>query len=120
MKPTQSGLRPIARLITLAIALAFSATGLFTTAAAGYAQSFSEGDVISFGRYEQDNNESNGTESIAWRVMVIEDDRVLLISEGNLDCRAFNPEEKLNGLPADGIADPVMQALFYYDFAIPN
>ncbi|MBN1778057.1 MAG: peptidoglycan-binding protein, partial [Clostridiales bacterium] len=28
--------------------------------------------------------------------------------------------EKRNGLPADGIADPVMQALLYSDFAIPN
>jgi len=32
-------------------------------------------------------------EAITWRVLVIEDGRALLISESNLDCKAFNPEE---------------------------
>lgn len=33
---------------------------------------------------------------------------------------AIKAFEEANGLPADGIADPVMQALFYSDFAVPN
>ena len=50
----------------------------------------SVGDVVPFGLYEQDGNTGNGKEVITWRVLAVEGDRVLLISEYGLDCREFN------------------------------
>ena len=48
------------------------------------------GDTVSFGHYEQDNNLSNGKESIAWRVLMKEEGKALLISEMGLDCRPYH------------------------------
>ena len=43
-----------------------------------------------FGRYEQDDDPENGTETIKWRVLAVEEDRVLLFSEYALDMQDFN------------------------------
>ena len=43
------------------------------------------GDLITFGRYEQDGNIDNGPEEIKWRVLAVEDGKVLVISEYILD-----------------------------------
>lgn len=40
-----------------------------------------EGDHIRFGSYEQDLNEDNKKEEIEWRVLSVDDDQVLLISD---------------------------------------
>jgi len=48
------------------------------------------GDTISFGSYEQDNNILNGKESIAWRVLAVQNGKALLISEKNLDCLRYD------------------------------
>lgn len=48
------------------------------------------GDIVEFGLYEQDNNLNNGEEPIKWRVLEIEDNKALLISEYAIDCKAFN------------------------------
>ena len=48
------------------------------------------GDYIEFGAYEQDNNTSNGEEPIEWRVLEVEGNRALLISEKALDCVEYN------------------------------
>lgn len=51
------------------------------------------GDTIKFGKYEQDNNLSNGKEDIEWDVLAKEDNRVLLISKYALDCKQqYNTE----------------------------
>lgn len=50
------------------------------------------GDIITFGKYEQDADTGNGKEEIEWRVLDIEEDRVLLISEYALDCKQYNTE----------------------------
>ena len=50
------------------------------------------GDTIKFGKYEQDNNLSNGKEDIEWNVLAKEDNRVLLISKYALDCKQYNTE----------------------------
>ena len=50
------------------------------------------GDTIKFGKYEQDNNTSNGKEDIEWNVLAKEGDRVLLISKYALDCKQYNTE----------------------------
>lgn len=52
-------------------------------------------DEVTFGRYEQDKNENDGTEPIEWIVKEIKGDKVLLVSKYVLDCREYN-EEKIN------------------------
>lgn len=49
------------------------------------------GDRITFGRYEQDNDPSNGEEPIEWRVLDREGGRLLVISEYALDRQNYNP-----------------------------
>ena len=48
------------------------------------------GSTVYYGAYEQDNDATNGKERIAWRVLAMEDDKVLLLSEKNLDCIPYN------------------------------
>ena len=48
------------------------------------------GDIINYGSYEQDNNISNGEEDIEWRVLIKENNRVLVISDKALDCQPYN------------------------------
>lgn len=48
------------------------------------------GDVIEFGRYEQDNNPENGAEPIEWFVMAEQNDRLLLWSVYALDHHAYH------------------------------
>lgn len=51
------------------------------------------GDYISFGKYEQDGNAENGREDIAWKVLKVESDRILVVSKYALDCVPYNTEE---------------------------
>ena len=48
------------------------------------------GDYIFFGSYEQDNNFSNGKETIEWLVLEVNDGKALLVSRYALDCRPYN------------------------------
>ena len=57
-----------------------------------YLESAAVGDTILFGTYEQDNNTSNGKESIEWLVLAKEDNRVLIISQHALDSQPYNTE----------------------------
>ena len=50
------------------------------------------GDTIKFGKYEQDNNLSNGKEDIEWSVLAKEGNRVLLISKYALDRKSYNAD----------------------------
>ncbi|MBO4776453.1 MAG: hypothetical protein J5515_07545, partial [Lachnospiraceae bacterium] len=50
------------------------------------------GDIIKFGKYEQDGNTSNGKEDIEWLVLSNEDGRVLVISKYALDAKVYNTE----------------------------
>ena len=51
-----------------------------------------EGSVIRFGRYEQDDVFSNGKEAIEWIVLDVQDDWALLISKYCLDAQPYNQE----------------------------
>ena len=51
---------------------------------------YSAGDLIQFGHYEQDNDESNGKEPITWRVLEVKSDRLLVMSEMIIDAILFN------------------------------
>ena len=48
------------------------------------------GQIVKFGAYEQDNNVNNGKEEIEWRVLAVEKQSALLISEYALDCVPYN------------------------------
>lgn len=48
------------------------------------------GQIVEFGCYEQDGDESNGAEPIEWEVLSIEDGRALLISKYVLDAVPFS------------------------------
>lgn len=52
------------------------------------------GDSVYFGTYEQDNDSTNGKEKISWRVLAMEQDKVLLLAEKNLDCLPYHLEDK--------------------------
>lgn len=49
-----------------------------------------EGDYVFFGAYEQDNNSSNGKESIEWLVLAKRGNKTLVISKYALDCQWYN------------------------------
>lgn len=48
------------------------------------------GDYVTFGHYEQDGDESNGSEPIVWEVLEIEENRALLISKYVLDVKPYD------------------------------
>lgn len=53
------------------------------------------GDIICFGKYEQDNNKSNGMEEIEWKVLEKDENgKMLLISKYALDCRNYHSSPK--------------------------
>ena len=49
----------------------------------------SVGKTIKFGFYEQDNNTSNGKEEIGWKVIAVDGNKALIISEYALDCKPY-------------------------------
>ena len=63
---------------------------LLLTAACAMADSFSSGDYVKFGHYEQDNNKKNGAESIRWLVLMENDGKLLLLSDKALANIQFN------------------------------
>ena len=48
------------------------------------------GSTIKFGFYEQDNNTSNGKEEIEWKVLAVEGNKALVISQYALDCKPYD------------------------------
>lgn len=50
------------------------------------------GDEITYGVYEQDNNPDNGKETIAWRILAKEGNRILVISKYALACESYHTE----------------------------
>ena len=51
------------------------------------------GEIIQFGKYEQDNNEKNGPEDIKWIVLKIQDNKALIISKYALDSKQYDTED---------------------------
>ncbi len=55
------------------------------------------GDVVVYGKYEQDNNLENGAEPIEWSVLDKNEQGLFLISRYCLDCKPYNEKrENLN------------------------
>lgn len=48
------------------------------------------GSIIKFGKYEQDNDTSNGKEDIEWLVLVKDDNKMLAISNKAIDCKPYH------------------------------
>ena len=48
------------------------------------------GNVVTFGHYEQDGDESNGPEPIEWLVLDVQDGKALLLSKYGLDAKPYN------------------------------
>ena len=48
------------------------------------------GDVVSFGSYAQDNNQSNGKEPIEWIVLDVQDGKALLLSRYGLSAAGYH------------------------------
>ena len=57
-----------------------------------YGASLKAGDIVTFGRYEQDNRASDGKEPVEWRVLETDEQngRVLLVSLYGLDAQPFD------------------------------
>lgn len=55
---------------------------------------FKENMFVYFGSYEQDYNKDNGKEPIIWRVLKVEDDKVLLLSEYVLDKQHYHNKDE--------------------------
>ncbi|MBR5659036.1 MAG: hypothetical protein IKX10_06520 [Lachnospiraceae bacterium] len=52
------------------------------------------GTYIRFGKYEQDNDESNGKEEIEWFILDKQEDKMLVISRYALEYLPYNTEQK--------------------------
>lgn len=48
------------------------------------------GSIIKLGKYEQDNDTSNGKEDIEWLVLVKDDNKMLVISDKAIDCKQYH------------------------------
>ncbi len=60
--------------------------------ASGAAPVVSAGSIVSFGRYEQDNNRVNGPEPIEWLVLDVQGNRALLLSRYILDAKPYHTD----------------------------
>ena len=83
-------------LSVLILCLAFAGT-----LPVGAEASLSVGDIVLFGRYEQDNDPADGPEEIEWIVLDIRDGSVKLRLDGQV--RTVRPEE-LDSVSADAAA----------------
>lgn len=55
------------------------------------------GDIVTFGAYEQDNNQANGPEPLEWQVLAVEKDSALLIASVGIDTPIFSNAEGMEG-----------------------
>lgn len=67
-------------------------------------QTFKIGDVISFGKYEQDGNKNNGAEPIQWKVLTIEDNKALLITVNGLEAISYSEAMDITAYNDDSLS----------------
>ena len=81
-------------ILTLLMSAAFIIIPPLTTESFGKTKLPGEGEIILFGKYEQDGDDSNGAEDIEWLVLKTEPDqnRILVISRYSLDVQPYNRE----------------------------
>ncbi|MBQ1257767.1 MAG: hypothetical protein IIX93_10920 [Clostridia bacterium] len=71
----------------------FEKKGVYLSDQTG-AAAFEAGDRVYFGAYDQDNNRLNGKEPVKWRVMDVQNGRMLVISEYTLDHYAYHKKDE--------------------------
>ena len=71
-------------------AAAVYAEGTADAAASDSTAKTEVGSIVSFGRYEQDNNKENGPEPIEWIVLDTDGEKALLLSRYGLDTIQYN------------------------------
>ncbi|MGN0995778.1 MAG: DUF6273 domain-containing protein [Candidatus Ventricola sp.] len=76
--------------MTAACAMLIALLMLMTAAACAEGNAPAIGSMVTYGRYEQDNDKTNGQEPIEWRVLQIEDGVALLVSRYALDAQPYN------------------------------
>ena len=81
------------RTLCLILALAAILCACPVSAAAG-SSSYSPGDIVTFGEYEQDNNRQNGAEPIEWIVLDTDGDYLFLVSRYILDRQRYNKDKE--------------------------
>ncbi len=52
------------------------------------------GEYVSFGEYEQDNDETNGKEPIEWKILDKQEDRIFVISKYILASKEYNEQDE--------------------------
>ena len=75
-------------MIAAVLALVLFASPMFVGTAS--AAKYREGDIVTFGSYEQDNITSNSAEKIEWIVLEVQSDRMLLLSRYGLDSERYH------------------------------
>ena len=80
----------LAVIMALSAAACGSKNGKSGSSGAGSGKNGFVGDTITFGKYEQDNDPSNGKEDIEWIVLAKEGDKALIISKYALDCQQYH------------------------------
>ena len=50
--------------------------------------------LTEFGHFEQDNDKTNGAEAIRWRILAVEDGKILVISEECLYTKRYHEDYK--------------------------
>lgn len=80
------------RMIRLVLALMLIMSITIILSVANQGSNDQVANVLYLGSYEQDNNQENGKEPIAWLIANVQDDQALLISKQALDCLPFNDE----------------------------
>jgi hypothetical protein len=86
--------RPILILVTLSLVFSLAACGSGGTTTQDVVEADAKaGDLVTYGRTEQDDNRADGKEPIVWRVLEVRDGQALLLSDKNLDAKAYNTSE---------------------------
>lgn len=62
-------------------------------------QNVAVGDILTFGHYEQDNDQQNGREPIEWVVLDIQNNQALLLTRYAIDSRYYHPGERETSYP---------------------
>ena len=55
------------------------------------------GNTLYFGTYEQNGRKNDGAEKILWRVLTVENGKMLLLAQYGLDCEQYNLEADASG-----------------------
>ena len=78
--------------IGVATISAKTVNGIEATCLVTVKPNYKAGDIITFGKFEQDGDTTNGKEDIEWQILEVEKDRILVVSKYALHCMPYNTE----------------------------